>query len=263
METNRVIYNVENHIASLVLNYPKTMNGFDEEMIMDVFKCIKMANEDSDVRVLVITGAGRAFCGGGDITAMYKSVKENTLAFTAEGIEYIAQMAVYMKKMPKPIIIGAHNAVAGAAINFALAADFVIATKGTRFIEAFVNIGLSGDCGSAYMLSKAIGANRAAHYMLTGKPIDADDAKAMGIVYDVCEADELAEKVNKLAVRLANGPAVSYAQIKKIIYEANYKELESYIPVEGQAQFTCAKTEDFKEGICAFMEKRRPNFKGE
>lgn len=261
MEVKRTVYEVTDGVASILMNNPKTMNAFDDAMVDDVFSCLKMAEEDPQARAIVVTGAGKAFCGGGDIAYMYQGLKNNTLSFDT-GIERIARLAQYMKQLPKPIIVGVHNAVAGAGFNFALAGDFCVAAKGTRFLQAFVNIGLVPDTGGAYLLSRAVGANRAAHYALTGQPIDAEEAQRVGIVYQICEPEELAACIAKLAARLAKGPAVAYANIKKMIYESSYQDLDSYIPKEAAAQLECSGTEDFREGVYAFVEKRKPEYKG-
>jgi enoyl-CoA hydratase/carnithine racemase len=255
----RVDYEVLDTVAVLTLNSPKNLNAFDEAMIDDVLGALKAAEDDAAIRAVIIKGNGPAFSAGGDIGFMYKSLKSGQLNFEGE-IKKIAQISVNIKKMSKPVIASVHGAVAGAAFNIALACDFCIASDDVKFMQAFVNIGLIPDAGGLYLLSRAVGVNRAIQLAMTGKPVSAQEANALGFVTKVVERDALDETSLGMAKKLAAGPSQSYRHMKALLYQSQFADFEAYIAHEVAAQTACGSTKDFAEGISAFVEKRKPSF---
>ena len=174
----------------------------------------------------------------------------------------IAQVSHNIRRSAKPVIASVFGAAAGAAFNIALACDFCVATENARFIQAFVNIGLIPDAGGMYLLTRAVGINKATHLAMLGTPIDAVQAFELGFVYKVCEEKELAAETEKLAQKLAAGPAQSYARIKELVFAAEFGDYAQYTKKEIESQLACGNTNDFEEGISAFAEKRKPRFTG-
>lgn len=261
MGLTKVIYEVKDKVAFITMNSIKNLNALDSDMINELVQALNAAEEDENARAIVIGGMGKAFSAGGDVGYMYRLIKEDKVILLKDGIEQVANVTMTIKKMSKPVVASVHGAVAGAGFSLALACDFCIAAENANFIQAFVNLGLVPDAGGMYLLSKAVGVNRAIALSMTGKPVSAEEAKVMGFVTEVCAADQLAERTTKMAVRLAHGPALSYKNMKQLAYESNFKDFEEFVKKEIEAQTECGFSDDFKEGVTAFVEKRKPAFK--
>lgn len=261
MGYTNILYQVNDGVARITLNTPSNLNAFNETMILDVLGALEEAQTDPEVKVVVIGANGKAFSGGGDIKEMIEGAKQDIVVFD-KTVGPIAKVSMTIKKMPKPVIASVYGAVAGAAFNIAVACDFCIAAENSKFIQAFVNIGLIPDAGGLFLLTRSLGINKAAHLAMLGTPVTAAEGKDLGFVYKVCPVEDLGIETDKLAAKLAKGPLVSYAYMKELIYESQFKGYEEYTKLECSKQMACGYTEDFKEGVFAFGEKRKANFSG-
>lgn len=258
----KVIYNKENGVGKIILNDPDRFNPFDDEMADSLMEVLEEAESDDEAKIVTITGAGKAFCGGGDVKRMYEQYNESGTNNLYGLAKKVGEIALYMKQYKKLIVVGAHNAAAGAGFNLALAGDFIIAEEGTRFIQAFVNLGLVPDTGGLYLLSKAVGTTKALHYGVTGHTVTAEQGKDDGFVYQLADRGTITEATQSLAERFVNGPLKAYELIKQQAYEASFTDMPEYIEKEARLQEEACQTDDFYEGIQAFVEKREADFSG-
>ncbi len=261
MDFEKIKYSVSNGIASIKLNSPKNLNAFDEALVGDAIAAFDLCEKDDAVKVVVLSGEGKAFSGGGDIGFFYKGVQDDNVDLE-KLVKMAGELAVKIKKLHKPVIASVHGAAAGAGFSAALLCDFCIAADNTKFIQAFVNLGLVPDTGGAYLLAKSVGVNKAAELIMTGRVVTAQEAKDLGIVYQVTTVEELEEATMKFAKKLASGPSVSYAYMKDMLYQTSFKDFDKFLAMEAEYQIRCSKTKDFKEGVIAFVEKRKAEFKG-
>ena len=264
MEYKKNIFTVEDHIGVIAMNFPANLNAIDMEMVEELLSILDECEKNPEVKVVVIKSAVKAFSAGGDIGYFYKNIQAGGELNMDDLIEKAGLVSLNIKKMSKMVITSINGAAAGAGANLALSGDFIVAADNAKFIQAFVNIGLAPDTGGSYLLSKMVGPQRAMELCATGRPLGAEEAKEWGLVYQVCPKEELEEQTMKLAKKLASGPLVSYASIKKQFFEANYADYARYL-AEGEvpAQSMCIASKDFKEGVCAFIEKRKAEFIGE
>ncbi len=263
MEYRKNIYEVNDGIASITMNWPKNLNAIDMDMVNELLSLLDSCESDPAVKVVVTKSAAKSFSAGGDIGYFYNNIHAGGEINMDDLIENAGKVSLKMKKMSKMVITSVNGAAAGAGANLALSGDFVVAADNVKFIQAFINLGLVPDTGGTYLLSKSVGFARAMELCATGRPMGAEEAKELGLVYQVCPKEELDEQTMKLAKKLAAGPLVAYKSLKQQFFEANFRDYERYL-TEGEAptQRVCISSEDFKEGVCAFMEKRKPEFKG-
>jgi trans-2-decenoyl-[acyl-carrier protein] isomerase len=261
MEFLQIQYSKSNAIATITLNTPQNRNAFNERMCNEVCAALQDASEDASIRAIVLTGTGKAFSGGGDIKEMANACKDGQNIFRVT-VAKILELTKWIITAPKPVIASVSGAVAGAAFNIAIACDFCIATENATFIQAFANIGLIPDAGGLFLLSRSIGVNRAMQLAMLGTPVSAAEGKELGFVYQVCRAEQLEAETASLARRLANGPTFAYGRMKQLLYESQYTGYDAYAEKEVEAQYQCGFTDDFKEGIFSFTEKRKPEFHG-
>lgn len=261
MKFEHVLYSVADSKATITLNSPHNLNAFNEGMIRDVTEALECAEADEAVKVIVIDAEGKAFSGGGDIGEMGKALDEGKTPFDVT-VGLIAELSRKIKTIGKPVITSVRGAAAGAAFNLALASDFCVAAENAKFIQAFVGIGLVPDAGGMYLLTRAVGVNKAVHLAMLGTPVTAAEALEYGFVYQVCPVEALGAETDKLAARLAAGPSKAYARIKEQVLAAQFGDFEEYIKVECAAQIASGNTKDYEEGIRAFLEKRKPVFTG-
>src|SRR5499425_429225 len=231
-----LLYEVKDGIATLTLNRPDRLNALGGSLRDDLHDAVTRSAADPDVRVMVITGAGKGFCSGGDVKAMGEA--------------------------PQPIIAAVNGAAAGAGMNLALGCDIRIASSAARFTQAFVKRGLHPDWGGTYFLPRVVGTAKACEMIFTGDVIDAAEAERLGIVSRVVAPEELMPTAYELARRIAAGPPVAIRLAKRSIYANSELDLRAALQVETMAQNICFETEDATEGIRAFGEKRAPVFKG-
>ncbi|WP_301962985.1 enoyl-CoA hydratase/isomerase family protein [uncultured Megasphaera sp.] len=263
MELQKLIYTVEDGIAVVTMNYMKNLNAIDEQMADELMYVVDKAEHDPDVRVLVIKGAEKAFSAGGDIGYFYKLIQAGGEVNMDGLISKVGSVADGLKKMSKIVITSVSGAAAGAGVSLAIGGDFMICADNAKFILAFVNLGLVPDTGATYLLTRLIGPNRTMELAATGRPVGAEEAKALGLAYKVTTVEELDSVTMAFARKIAAGPLLSYKNIKKQIYDAMYVDYKKWLDeTEVPTQRECSASMDFQEGCKAFMEKRKAVFEG-
>lgn len=263
MELQKLIYTVEDGIAVVTMNYMKNLNAIDEQMADELMYVVDKAEHDPDVRVLVIKGTEKAFSAGGDIGYFYKLIQAGGEVNMDGLISKVGSVADGLKKMSKIVITSVSGAAAGAGVSLAIGGDFMICADNAKFILAFVNLGLVPDTGATYLLTRLIGPNRTMELAATGRPVGAEEAKALGLAYKVTTVEELDSVTMAFAKKIAAGPLLSYKNIKKQIYDAMYVDYKKWLDeTEVPTQRECSASMDFQEGCKAFMEKRKAIFQG-
>jgi len=258
-----LLYDVTDGVATLTLNRPERLNALGDTLRDDLHDAITRASADASVRAMVVTGAGKGFCSGGDVKAMNESVASGTSRPLLEQIAPSRDRTLLaMRDAPQPIIAAVNGAAAGAGMNLALACDLRIASTAARFAQAFVRRGLHPDWGGTYFLPRIVGTAKAAEMIFTGDLIDAAEALRLGIVSQVVEPEALLPTALDLARRIAAGPPVAIRLAKRAIYRNAESDLRSALEFETFAQNACRDTDDAREGIRAFVEKRPPVFRG-
>ncbi|HKV60607.1 MAG TPA: enoyl-CoA hydratase-related protein [Candidatus Acidoferrum sp.] len=249
-------------IATLVMNRPDRLNALNNELAMAVNDALGRIAGDTSVSVVVISGAGRAFCAGGDLGAMAASRQKGGMHDLEPLLRAGMQMVLNMRTMPQPVIAAVHGAAAGAGMNVALAADIRIAAEEATFGQNFGKVGLFPDFGGTYFLPQLVGPAKAAELFYTGDMIDAKTALHLGIVNQVVPGAQLEAEVMKLAQKIARGPLLAIRAVKKSLFASHAKELAHALNNEVEEQIRCYLSEDCSEGIKAFFEKRLPKFQG-
>ena len=257
-----ILYSVENDLATISLNRPEVSNGFNIPMCQEILAALEDAEKNEEVKFIILSAEGKIFSVGGDLSEMKRAVDADDIESLVLIAELVNTISKKIKQLPKPIIMVADGAVAGAAANIAVAVDFCIISDRTKFIQAFVGVGLAPDAGGLFLLGKAIGMSRATHLVMTGEALTAEKAFDYGLAYRVCESEKLDKTVEQLLERVRRGSSSSYSARKEMFWESFLKEWDQYAGLELDLQKKLAFTEDFKEGVIAYSEKRRPQFKG-
>ena len=253
-------YQVTDGIATVTLNRPESYNAFNDDMTFELQAAFKEIAKDAAVRVVVLTGAGKAFCSGQDLKATRTS---DTFSFSESIHKRYNPLIIAMRNLPKPIICKLNGVAAGAGCSLALACDMIIASEAATLIEVFVNIGLVKDSGSSYFLPRLVGSSKAFELATMGSKVKADEALRLGLVNRVTTAEELDNAVNEVATYYANAPTKAIGLMKKMLNKASNSSLEEMLNYEAYCQDIAGTTYDYKEGVNAFLEKRKAAFKGE
>ena len=249
-------------IATLVLNRPDRLNALNNELSAALAEALGRIAHDDSVKVVVITGAGRAFCAGGDLAALGKSRQSGLIQEVEPLLRAGMQMVVKIRTMPQPVIAAVNGAAAGAGLNIALAADIRIAAEEATFGQTFARVGLFPDYGGTYFLPQLVGHAKAAELFYAGDIIDAKTALMIGMVNQVVPGARLDTEVGILAEKIAHGPSLAIRAVKRALFASGVKELTEALDNEVQEQMRCFLSEDCNEGIRAFFEKRPPKFQG-
>jgi 2-(1,2-epoxy-1,2-dihydrophenyl)acetyl-CoA isomerase len=249
-------------ITTITLNRPDKLNAFSGTMREDLLAALRRAEDDSECRVVVITGAGRAFCAGGDVDYMSGLQREGDVASLRKLLDAGRDVVLQIAAMQKPVVASINGIAAGAGCNLALACDYRIASDAAKLGETFVKIGLHPDWGGTWLLPRLVGRSRAAELLMTGRIVDANEALAIGMVDRVVPAAELANETTRLAASIAAAPPIAVAGIKRALVAAERNDLRAQLELEAEHQVRAFQSRDAAEGMSAFFEKRPPNFSG-
>jgi len=247
-------------VAYLKLNRPEVFNSFNREMSLALQNALDQCASDQSVRAVCITGVGKAFSAGQDLK---EATDPDGPEIKTILDEHYNPIILKIRKLAKPVIAAVNGIAAGAGANLALACDVVVASSEAAFIQAFGKIGLIPDCSGTFMLPRLIGWGRASALMMTGEKVSAEDALKMGMIYKVFPAEEFETEYVKLANSLSTMPTKALALTKFALNESFHNSLENQLNTELKFQIQAGASSDFKEGIQAFLEKRKPEFKGE
>ena len=251
-----------NGIVTITLNRPEKLNAFIGHMRRDLAEALEQAGSDRSARVVIITGAGRAFCAGGDLTYMSELIERRDTEEFSRLLGSARRVVTVIRQMTKPVIAAVNGPASGAGCNLALACDLRVASTEASFSQSFVKIGMHPDWGGTYFLPHLVSPNKACEMFFLGEAIDAQEALRLGIVNRVVPPEALSEATMELAGRLRDAPAISIAAAKQAVYLSQSAELEELLRYETEAQLRCFESEDGREGIRAFLEKRPPKFTG-
>jgi 2-(1,2-epoxy-1,2-dihydrophenyl)acetyl-CoA isomerase len=262
MADEPVLLSVERPFATLTLNRPECLNALDEAMRAGLAEKLDRVARDPLVRVVILTGAGRGFCSGGDVKKLAELKKSHHSVAFRDFLEAGHRVVRSIRSLPKPVVASVNGPAMGGGMNLALACDLRIASEQAIFSQSFVNIGLHPDWGGTFFLPRMAGTGRALEMLFLGDIITAVEAQRLGLVNHVVPHERLAEETRKLAERLAAAPALSVSLMKQALYERLETQLDTMMEHEVGAQMKCFESEDFEEGLRAFFEKRKPKFKG-
>ncbi|QXB47096.1 2-(1,2-epoxy-1,2-dihydrophenyl)acetyl-CoA isomerase PaaG [Acinetobacter seifertii] len=262
MDYQNIIAEEKNGVGYLTFNRPKALNSFNVDMHREVAEVLNLWTKNPDVRCVVISGEGRGFCAGQDLgdRVVDPNAEAPDLGYSIE--TYYNPLIKTIVNMPKPVICAVNGVAAGAGANIALACDLVIAAKSANFVQAFCRLGLVPDSAGTWFLPRAVGHARAMGLTLLGDKLPAETAKEWGMIWDVVEDADLKTKVTELAERLAKQPTFGLSLIKKAIHQSSNNTFDEQVQLERDLQRIAGRSEDYREGVQAFMNKREPNFKG-
>ena len=263
MENQDFIYTKKEGIATITLNRPDKMNAFTPEMMDGIYRAVEDVRKDKEVKVLIITGTGRAFCSGADVKAMAQ--RFNQPGGEVRGIAEAERVSLYVlfQKCEKPIIAAVNGVAVGGGLDLACACDIRIASDKARFAELFIRRGMIPASGGTYFLPRLVGIDKALELIWTGDMVDAEEARRIGLVTTVVPHDELESATMELAEKLAKGPSLAIQTAKRVVYEGLDMDLESTLKHVASAVREITRTKDHEEGAKAFVEKREPVFRGE
>lgn len=259
MSEKTVLLDNDGGIATITLNRPTAMNSINQDFVNDFIDVLTTVQQDNEIRTVVLTGNGKAFCAGGDL---FYLVSINDPIAARNFITQAGQIVALLMNMDKPVIAMVNGVAAGAGFNLALACDIIFCAKSVKFAQSFIKVGLVPDCGGMYLLPRLVGLHKAKELMFTADLIDASTAFELGVVNRVIEDDLLKETTYHFAKRLADAAPIAIGMMKKIINRSNNMDLSSVLELETDLQTICMQTQDHKEGVAAFKEKRSPVFKG-
>ena len=257
-----ILVSVEAGIETITLNRPEKLNALNPEMHQLLRAALERAAVDAEIRVVLLTGAGRGFCTGQDLAERDVSAGAAPIDLSVSLGSHYNPLVRRLRALPKPIICAVNGVAAGAGANIALACDLVIAARSASFIQAFSKIGLMPDAGGSYFLPRLIGTARAMGLALLAEKLDAEQAVQWGLIWKVVDDQQLINEANALALKLANGPTKGYGLLKKAMYASPGNSLDAQLDLERDLQREAGYSEDYREGVTAFKEKREPRFKG-
>jgi enoyl-CoA hydratase/carnithine racemase len=262
MNFDNILFNREDRAVWITLNRPEKLNAFGGSMREELFTALDVAGNDEHVRAIVITGAGRGFCAGGDIEFMAELQKRDDAEAFRSLLESGRRVVSRIRSIEKPVIAMVNGVAAGAGLNLALACDIRIASETARFSQAFTKIGLHPDWGGTFFLPRLVGTANACELIFTGDMIGAQDGLNMGLLNRVVPADQLLSVTREMVEKLVCRPPRAIALAKRAIYKGIEENLEAALDYEMEAQTACFNSEDASEGIQAFIQRREPKFTG-
>ena len=254
-----ILFEIKNQVAIITLNRPEKYHAFIREMALDLQDKLDLCKSDNNIRAIIITASGKAFCAGQDLGEVTDTNKSNLTKMVQEHYNPIIRK---IRAIEKPIIAAVNGVAAGAGASIALSCDIVVAKESAVFVQAFSKVGLIPDSGGTFFLPRLVGIQRAAALMMTADPISAIEAQNMGMIYRTFKDDEFIESSFDLAERLAQMPTKALGLTKRLLNKSLNNDLETQINEEEKHQTIAGKTNDFKEGIASFLEKRKPKFNG-
>jgi len=260
MTNQSIRLTIQNNVAHITLNRPEVFNSFNREMALRLQDTLDQCEQNNEVRAIVLTGEGKAFCAGQDL----KEVTEPELnpGFKKILEEHYNPIILRIRNIEKPIVAAVNGVAAGAGANIALACDIVVAHEKVSFIQAFSKIGLIPDSAGTFFLPRLIGFQKASALMLLGDKVSAEEAEKLGMLYKVLPLETFKEDVTALAEKLAKMPTKALGLTKKVLNQSLSNDLEAQLALESKHQIEASESEDYREGVASFVEKRLPNFKG-
>ena len=262
LEPKSFLFDVKDGVGYVTLNRPERLNALTFEVYRELTDTFSALRHERSVRAVVITGAGRAFCSGGDVHDIIGQLFERDMQGLLEFTRMTCELVRNIRALPKPVIASLNGTTAGAGACIALASDMRIASPAAKIAFLFVRVGLSGaDMGAAYLLPRLVGLARATELLYTGDFIDAHEAERIGLYNRVVPAEELASATRSMAARMAGGPAFALAMTKEMLNREMEVSLDTALEWEAQAQATCMQHPDYREAYEAFVEKREPDFR--
>jgi 2-(1,2-epoxy-1,2-dihydrophenyl)acetyl-CoA isomerase len=262
MAAASILYEARQGVARITLNRPDVLNSFDAAMSLSLQQILAEVARDVTLRAVYLTGAGRAFCAGQDLNEAASHETTGIVDFGARVRNLYNPLVLALRRMPKPVVCAVNGVAAGAGANLALACDIVLAAEDAAFLQAFIKIGLVPDTGGTWSLPRLIGGAQAAALMLLGEKLPAPRALELGLIYKVCPSPELEATAFGLATQLATQPTYALSLIKKLLSVSSHNSLEQQLELEAEYQGLAGRSEDYAEGVKAFLEKRKPNFVG-
>jgi 2-(1,2-epoxy-1,2-dihydrophenyl)acetyl-CoA isomerase len=262
MSYEHILFAQDAGVARLTFNRPDRLNSFNDAMHAEVRDALARARADASARVLLITGAGRGFCAGQDLSDRAVSASEVPVDLGASIDRNYKPLVLALRSLPMPVICAVNGVAAGAGANLAFACDIVIAAKSASFIEAFSKLGLIPDTGGTYFLPRLVGTARAMGMAMLGDKISAEQAAAWGLIWQCVDDAELPAATEKLAAHFAQAPTRGLARTKQAIYASGANSLEAQLDLERDLMRELGRSDDYREGVAAFMAKRPPKFTG-
>ena len=254
-----ILFEVEGNVGYITLNRPSVYNSFNRAMSLEVQAALDQCKKDENVRAIYLSGAGKAFCAGQDLQEV---TSENAPDLTKILTEHLNPIVTRIREIEVPVVAAINGVAAGAGANIALACDIVVADEKATFIQAFSKIGLIPDSGGTFFLPRLIGLQKATALMMLGEKIDAQEAERIGMIYDYYTSDCFEEKSKALAIKLSQMPTKGLALTKRALSYSFTNDLATQLAIEDQLQTAAGQTDDYKEGVNAFVEKRKPVFTG-
>jgi 2-(1,2-epoxy-1,2-dihydrophenyl)acetyl-CoA isomerase len=258
---NHILYEKVNGVGKITLNRPKAFNSFNREMAFEVQNALDDCANDETIRAIYLTGSGKAFCAGQDLKEVTNP--ELNPGFKKILEEHYNPIITRLRNIEKPIVAAVNGVAAGAGANIALACDIVVAHEKVKFIQAFSAIGLVPDSGGTFFLPRLVGFQKALALAMLGDRVGAEEAERIGMIYKVLPMENFADDSWKIAEKLAEMPTHGLALTKRLFNQSLTNDLETQLNLEGKLQIEASETDDYSEGVNAFLEKRKPVFKGE